>query len=966
MRTKDATHFKFFMGLDLKSGIAGLAGMDVIRLFFREFGLVYDPIRAFENFIHFDLHRTITNLFMSTAGVEKFRVGNVTVETPVDDEGKPLMPKDARLRNLSYVGSVMVDVEWYETGRVTRERLFYLPIMVGSSLCNNGDEESEGGFFIINGGEKVIIPQEKTANTGIIVVREGEKIIVDARSTNAYVRIEMDRHGRPVVSDKSNALDLVRGNGLLTDLEICTVVGGSSEIRALLMVECWRDRKEISVPFPDIRRAKLICCALYHGWMVYTGQADCTDRDHVGNKSVMTVGVLLDKLLRSSISRARTFYCKRLQKDKSFGQTCRTISKQFQYALSTGNWPSIGEFKMVGVSQVLARFNRLSTLSHLRRINIPLNKRGKNTEPRQIHGTQYGFICPAETPEGESCGLVKHTACTTILSTPVDPEIVLKQLTIIPGEAAFVVNGDYYGRTDPKNLIERVRMLRRSGKIPFDVSVFYDRLYKEIHIKTCGGRYVRPLILIGSITVPVERFLDYVNTGCIEFVSAEETDHEVRIGCTHNEIHQCVIYGLTASVIPFSNHNQAPRNVYYCAMAKQAVSSVSNKRLDTQNQMLHYPQRALVAPFMSNIIGEDEQPSGENAIVAICTMGGFNQEDSIVMSRSAIERGLFRSSYYRTCDEKEDVNVQTGKSDQIDVTNLPSPGERVCMSDKIIPLQVACSDGMTRSNDTTARMTGVGSVIQRTAIIGCKTNLKTVKVQYRTERVPQIGDKFCSSHGQKGICAMTLSHEDLPFTKDGIVPDIIINPHCIPSRMTIAHLIETLQGKVGCVQAKTKDGTPFDHDINSISNEMHACGFQKHGLEALYCGKTGKRIPCLIFIGPIHYRRLKHQVDDKIHARNRGPISRLTRQPVEGRSRDGGLRFGEMERDALLAHGASYMIRDRLYDSSDPYSVQVCTKCGLFVQCKCVLAIRQETRIPYATKLLFEELYAMGIAPRIL
>lgn len=950
--------------------------MEVIQSFFREFGLVYDPLRSFENFIRVDLHRTITNVFASTAGVEKFRVGNITVEKPTDDEGRPLCPKDARLRNLSYVGSVMLDVEWCDTGRVTRERLFYLPIMVGSSLCNDNGEEMEGGFFIINGGEKVVIPQEKTANTGIFIAREGDKIIVDARSTSAYVRIEMDRHGHPVVLDKSesrrDALDLVRANGISNDFEISQVVGGSPEIRALLMAECWRERNAISVPFPDVRRAKLICCAMYHGWMVYTGQSDCTDRDHVGNKSVMTVGVLLEKLLRSSISRARTFYCKRLPKNRSLIQTCHAISKQFQYALSTGNWPSIGEFKMVGVAQALTRFNRLATLSHLRRINIPLNKRGKNTEPRQIHGTQYGFICPAETPEGESCGLVKHMASTAILSTPVDPEVVLKHLTIKPGDMSFMVNGEYYGRVDQQDLVERVRAMRRSGIIPFDVTIFFDRQYKEVHLKTCGGRYVRPLLLIGGKTVNGQSFLeDYVYKGCIEFVSAEETDHEVRIGSTHDEIHPCVIYGLTASVIPFSNHNQAPRNVYYCAMAKQAVSSITpsqQERLDTQKHMLHYPQRAIVAPFMSSIVGEDDQPSGENAIVAICTMGGFNQEDSIVMSKSAIDRGLFRSSYYRTCEEKEEVNVHTGKSDQIDVTKLPSPGERVFMSDKIIPLQVACSDGMSRSNDTTARMNGAGSVIQKTAVLsnGVNTNLKTVKVLYRTERVPQIGDKFCSTHGQKGICAMTLSHEDLPFTKDGIVPDIIINPHCIPSRMTIAHLIETLQGKVGCVQAKTKDGTPFDHDIHSISNEMHACGFQKHGLEVLYCGKTGKKIPCLIFMGPIHYRRLKHQVDDKIHARNRGPISRLTRQPVEGRSRDGGLRFGEMERDALLAHGASYMIRDRLYESSDPYSVQVCTTCGLFVQCKCVGAVRQETTIPYATKLLFEELYAMGIAPRIL
>jgi len=244
-----------------------------------------------------------------------------------------------------------------------------------------------------------------------------------------------------------------------------------------------------------------------------------------------------------------------------------------------------------------------------------------------------------------------------------------------------------------------------------------------------------------------------------------------------------------------------------------------------------------------------------------------------------------------------------------------------------------------------------------------------VKVQYRSERVPQVGDKFCSSHGQKGVCAMMVRQEDLPFTKDGMVPDIIINPHCIPSRMTIAHLIETLQGKVAASEGRVKDGTPFEPGLapEAIADQLHALGFQRHGTEVFYCGKTGQKLPCQVFIGPIQYRRLKHQVDDKIHARSRGPISRLTRQPVEGRSRDGGLRFGEMERDALLAHGASNMINDRLFDNSDAHTCIVCEKCGLIdVNCACGASYTKHTvKIPYATKLLFQELYAMGIAPRL-
>lgn len=349
-------------------------------------------------------------------------------------------------------------------------------------------------------------------------------------------------------------------------------------------------------------------------------------------------------------------------------------------------------------------------------------------------------------------------------------------------------------------------------------------------------------------------------------------------------------------------------------------------------------------------------PAGINAIVAIACYSGYNQEDSVIMNQSSIDRGFFRSLFFRSYrDEekkmgtlvKEDfgrpdrantMGMRHGSYDKLDDDGLAPPGTRVSGEDVIIgkttPISQDEAQGQSsrytkRDHSTSLRHSETGMVDQ-VLLTTNADGLRFVKVRVRSVRIPQIGDKFSSRHGQKGTVGMTYTQEDMPWTVEGITPDIIVNPHAIPSRMTIGQLIECIMGKVAAHMGKEGDATPFtDVTVDNISKALHKCGYQMRGFETMYNGHTGRRLTAMIFLGPTYYQRLKHMVDDKIHSRGRGPVQILTRQPAEGRSRDGGLRFGEMERDCMIAHGAAHFLKERLFDQSDAYRVHVCEHCGL-------------------------------------
>jgi DNA-directed RNA polymerase II subunit RPB2 len=656
-----------------------------------------------------------------------------------------------------------------------------------------------------------------------------------------------------------------------------------------------------------------------------------------------------------------------------------------------------------GVSQVLNRYTFASTLSHLRRCNTPIGRDGKIAKPRQLHNSHWGMVCPAETPEGQACGLVKNLALMAYISvgSPSAPIVEFleewgmenfEEFSSELGKSTKVfVNGVWQGvHRDPQQLVHTIKKLRRCGDISAEVSVVRDVRERELRIFTDAGRVCRPLFIveedmnlalkrhhlnwIGNGQDDEEnpfRWQQLVDNGIVEYLDAEEeetvmismtpedleevrdyqrtgkavekpTDQGQRVKpsvatyCqtwTHCEIHPAMILGICASIIPFPDHNQSPRNTYQSAMGKQAMGVYLTNyqvRMDTMANILYYPQKPLATTRSMEYLRFRELPAGQNAIVAILCYSGYNQEDSVIMNQSSIDRGLFRSLYYKTYMDQEKkqgqitmeefekptwettLKLKHGTYDKLDSDGLISPGSRVSGEDIIIgktaPIPADSEELGQRSKTQTKRDVSTplksteNGIVDQVLVTTNNEGLKFVKIRIRSTRVPQTGDKFASRHGQKGTIGITYRQEDMPFSVEGITPDIIINPHAIPSRMTIGHLVEALLSKVSCIHGNEGDATPFNEvTVEHISQLLRDQGYQSRGLEVLYNGHTGQKLRAQVYFGPTYYQRLKHMVDDKIHSRARGPVQILTRQPVEGRSRDGGLRFGEMERDCMIA-----------------------------------------------------------------
>jgi len=702
------------------------------------------------------------------------------------------------------------------------------------------------------------------------------------------------------------------------------------------------------------------------------------------------------------------------------------ISDGLKYSLATGNWGDRGAASAkAGVSQVLNRLTYASSLSHLRRCNTPLARTGKQAKPRQLHNTHWGMVCPCETPEGQAVGLVKNLALMAYITTgtaqvPVMEfleEFSTENLTDIlpsviaePNTCKIFVNGNWVGiHRDPKSLVDTFRSLRRMVDIDAEVSIVRDISQKEVRIYTDAGRICRPLFVVQDQNLCIQRhhilqlqgltmadgagedgaepaakrltWTDLLMDGLVEYIDTEEeetimvamepkdleAEESYSSTYTHCEIHPSMILGVCASIIPFPDHNQSPRNVYQSAMGKQAMGIYASNyqvRMDTMAHVLHYPQKPLCTTRAMEFLHFRELPSGVNVIVAIMIYTGYNQEDSLIMNQSAIDRGLFRSSYYRCYIDQEKASsmgasanteifekpsmdstrgMKHGEYGKLDEDGLVAPGTRVSGDDILIGKTAPLDGGgpppgsapsrYTKRDCSTSMKANENGIVDNVLISTTKEGYRFTKTRIRNVRTPQVGDKFASRHGQKGTVGMTYRQEDMPFTVEGIVPDIIVNPHAIPSRMTIAQLIECLLGKVVVFQGCEGDATPFtDVTVEDIATRLHAMGYQKHGNEAFYQGQTGRFLNARVFMGPTFYQRLKHLVDDKVHSRARGPVAMLTRQPLEGRSRDGGLRMGEMERDCLITHGCANFMRDRFFCNSDQYRIHICERCGLTAQ----------------------------------
>ena len=727
-----------------------------------------------------------------------------------------------------------------------------------------------------------------------------------------------------------------------------------------------------------------------------------------------------------------------------------TIENGFKRALSTGDFgiKHINSNK-VGVAQVLNRLTYVASLSHLRRISTPTDKSGKLIPPRKLHNTSWGFLCPAETPEGQSVGIVKNLSYmshVTIYSNSLSLyEYVQPFITKIEllnpidtfDKIKVLINGIWVGITDQAvELYDSLKDKKCKGIINIYTSIIFDCKMQEIRICNDSGRLTRPLLRVKNnkilLTANILKEIkeeklnwDDLFTNCkisdavLEYIDPEEQSYgmistkpqdmnkdDIIYKYTHCEIHPSTIFGVIASCIPFPDHNQSPRNTYQSAMGKQAMGVYAtnyNERMDKTAYVLNYPTRPLVDTRLMNMIKLNEIPSGCNINVAIMTHTGYNQEDSLLVNKGSIERGLFQATIYHTekDEDKQKINgdeeirckpdpnktkgMKFGNYNKVNNKGLIPENCLVENRDIIISKVKIIKENrndhtkVTKFEDDSKIYRTVEEVyVDKNYIDRNGDGYTFAKVRLRALRRPVIGDKFSSRHGQKGTVGNIIPEEDMPFTRNGTRPDIIINPHAIPSRMTIGQLKETLLGKVLVELGLFGDGTSFGNlDVKSISNKLLSLGYEANGNELLYNGLTGEQLECNIFMGPVFYQRLKHMVNDKQHSRSIGPMVNLTRQPAEGRSRDGGLRFGEMERDGMISHGASRFTKGRMYDSSDKYQVFVCKKCGLIASYNDELHIHHcrtcdnrvdfaYVEIPYACKLLFQELITMNVVPRVI
>jgi DNA-directed RNA polymerase beta subunit len=602
------------------------------------------------------------------------------------------------------------------------------------------------------------------------------------------------------------------------------------------------------------------------------------------------------------------------------------------------------------------------------------------------------------------------------------------------------INGAWVGISeDPMTLYNTLKDKKYKGIINIYTSIIFDYKLKEIRVCNDAGRLTRPLLKVKNNDLLLKKSVigglkenklnwDQLFTDCnmdesvLEYIDAEEqswsliavkpADVVKETTCgdihkyTHCEIHPSTIFGVLASCIPFPEHNQSPRNCYQCAQSKQAMGVyVTNyeNRMDKTAYVLNYPTRPLVDTRTMNLIKLNEIPSGTNVIVAIMTHTGYNQEDSLLFNKGSLDRGLFVATIYHT--EKDEDKQKINGDEEIRCKPDPSKTKgmkfgnynkvnsrgvipentlaenRDIIISKITPIKENRNDHtkvIKFEDQSKIYRTAEESYIDKNYIDRNGDGYNFAKVRIRTIRKPVIGDKFSSRHGQKGTIGNIIPEADMPYTRDGVKPDIIINPHAIPSRMTIGQLKETLLGKTLLSLGLFGDGTSFGNfEVSDIRKELLKVGYEANGNELMYDGLTGEQMECSIFIGPVFYQRLKHMVSDKAHSRSIGPMVNLTRQPAEGRSRDGGLRFGEMERDSMISHGASRFTRGRMYDSSDKYQVHVCKKCGLIASYNDEMHIHHcrtcdnrsdfaYVEIPYACKLLFQELTTMNISPRIM
>lgn len=1055
----------------------------------------------------------------------KLKLGKIKLQRPrimeLDGSITHVAPVEARLRNLTYASPIMLECSIVEDGRIIESRFIHvgdMPVMVKSNVCIlhnlpesklielGEDPRDPGGYFVINGSERVIVGLEDLSYNKIIVDSEETAGILNYKAKvyssivgyRAKLELIMKPDGSIVAKIPGSPVDiplvtLIRALGLESDRDIANAISFKEKIQDELEPSFEKVGEIISSRDAIVYISKRIAPGMLEEFQIkraetlldwgllphlgknpenrgekalFLGEAasklvelklgwvDNDDKDHYGNKVIKFAGQMLADLFRTAfrnLIRDMKYQLERSGQKRGINAVAAAvrpgiISDKLNNAIATGNW---GRGR-VGVTQLLDRTNYMSTISHLRRIQSPLSRSQPNFEARDLHTTHFGRICPAETPEGSNCGLVKNLALSAIISVSVQSSEIIEKLyelrvqhiddadeSLRYNGCRIFVDGKLIGYIeDGSQLSNTLKNLRRNGKIHPHVGIyFYSSLNanatKRLYISCNSGRVLRPLAIVKEgkslLTSEVvekinKKFLSWVDLiymGIIELVDANEEENcfisidlnAIDSNTTHIEIYPPSILGIGASVIPYPEHNQSPRNTYESAMAKQSLgfsTPLMNASTYVRQHFMLYPQIPIVSTKAINLLGLDERPTGQNCVVAVLPFEGYNIEDAVVFNKSSVERGLARTFFYRVY-EAEAKQYPGGMKDTFE---LPSADEnirgfrgekayRLLEQDGAVMHEAIVTGGDILIGRTSPprfieeykefevkgpyrRDTSIGvrpsengvvdSVIMTQSVEGGKM----YKIRVRDMRIPEIGDKFASRHGQKGILGMLVSQEDLPYTQDGIVPDIMINPHAFPSRMTVGQFMESLGGKAAALRGKVVDGSAFlGEKLNDIKGFMEQYGFKYSGKEEMYDGRTGLKFPVEVYIGVVYYQKLHHMVADKIHSRARGQVQMLTKQPTEGRARGGGLRFGEMERDCLIAYGASMMLKDRLLEESDKAEVNVCERCGLlsFYDIKqrryicrvCGDKAKISTIvIAYAFKLLLQEMMSLNIAPRLI
>jgi len=1072
----------------------------LVKEFLKNHSLVESNITSFNDFIEKRMQEIVVELSDALPNDDfEIKLGNVRVGKPniieSDGSSRPITPAEVRLRKLTYSAPVWIEMSINYAGQVESEeiQLGRIPVMVKSRACNlDGmskedliknyiDPKDQGGYFLINGNERVMVMAEDLASNQTFVEFQKVKQRLMLRlfsQRGAYkIPISLVENTQGIMDVSFSrfrdipAIVLLKALGLTSDAEIAKLIGEQSDSLIVNLYEfadvgtiddalMWiaeksslqgtnkemldRVKQRIDSYFlPHIgldknarlEKARTFCKFMkqYYVAKEHPGES-MTDKDHYANKRVRLSGDLLSDLFRVNMNillREVQHSLQKTVKRRKF-YSIKTIAKstlfthRVESSIATGSW--IGERN--GVTQNMDKNNSFSIMSQLQRVTSTLPGEQENFAARTVHPTHYGRFCPVETPEGTEIGLRKNLALLARISTRAlighdDVLKVLKGVGMEPdaGERSKVVDVFYNGRfigviEDAETFVTEVKKSRREGRLSYEMSVRFDKFLDTVYISSEIGRVIRPLIVVteGAPTLQEEHldlirqgnlsWDDLIKAGVLEYLDASEEDDcyialeesELTLEHTHLEVDKIDILGVSVSLTPFGNHGPPTRLVKGGSKAyKQGLGIYAGNfpvRIDNDVSLLHYPQKPLVRSFIYDTL--NVHPVGQNVVLAIMPYEGYNMEDATVLNQGSVDRGFGRSSKFKPHVSAE-LNYAGSLRDEITIPEKDVSGYRLEDSyrfledDGIVYPEAELIEGevvigktsppkflseardisiQTKKESSSAMKQGESGTVDAVFITQDKEGNKIVQVRTRELRVPEIGDKFSVPHGQKGIVGFIAPENDIPFSVNGIRPDIMFNPHGIPSRMTVGYLMDVLAGKVAALSGLIQDASPFSGEtIDSLENNLKKLGFRQDGKEVMYNGITGKRMPVKIFIGNMFYLKLKYMVANAMHSRASGKIALLTRQPIEGRSRGGALRLGEMEQQALVGHGASLLLKER-YDS-DKVVIHLCSQCGSIVvddqihnKRVCSLCHSNQVEpveVSYAFKLLIEELQGLHL-----